>query len=413
MKTVLIVSPQFPPNPLAGVHRARHLAKHLPAHGWWPIVIRVDERFYEEAPDAALADLVPRAVEQIRVGALDTRIARRIGLGDLGIRAYSQLRAALDRAAAEHHASAVLITGFPFYPMLLTGHIRDRLGLPVVLDFQDPWVSAWGATQPALSKAGLAHRLAVMLEPRAVRRASFITGVSEQQNTDMAARYPWLDKRRMAAIPIGGDPEDFPTERPRAVGRAVLRSVGAYWPRAEPCVRALFGGLALLRQGGEAPHLRFIGTWTGAQDAAPRLVQGLAQEAGVADCVDEEPRRAPFIEAMSLLAGADGLILYGSDEPHYSASKIYPTLMSGRPYLAIFHARSSAYSVLRQAGGGIVLGFETQADLDALSPQIAEGLARLAREPESFGRPDPAAYAPFTAHAVAGRFAAIFDEVSA
>ncbi len=36
---VVIVSPYFPPSSLAGVHRARHLAKHLPSFGWHPIVV--------------------------------------------------------------------------------------------------------------------------------------------------------------------------------------------------------------------------------------------------------------------------------------------------------------------------------------------------------------------------------------
>ena len=66
-----------------------------------------------------------------------------------------------------------------------------------------------GATQPALSRAGLAHWLAVALEPLALRGADFITSVSEGQNAEMVARYPWLDTEKMAAIPIGGDPDDF------------------------------------------------------------------------------------------------------------------------------------------------------------------------------------------------------------
>ena len=159
---VLIVSPQFPPSPLAGVHRARHLAKHLPSHGWRPVVIRVDESHYAERLDPALAALVPRGVEQVRTGAFP----RMAGIGDLGLRAYAQLRAAIGKATVDHAPAAVFFTGFPFYQMLLAGHVRRELKLPVVLDFQDPWVSSYGATRPLLSKEGLSHRLAVMLEPQ-------------------------------------------------------------------------------------------------------------------------------------------------------------------------------------------------------------------------------------------------------
>ncbi len=46
-RRVLVVSPHFPPSTLAGVHRARHLAKHLPAAGWRPTVLCVDESHHQ------------------------------------------------------------------------------------------------------------------------------------------------------------------------------------------------------------------------------------------------------------------------------------------------------------------------------------------------------------------------------
>src|SRR5262249_15126890 len=134
-----------------------------------------------------------------------------------------------------------LITGAPFYPMLLTPEIKRRFGVPVVLDFQDPWVSAWGSARPMLSKAGLSHALATWLEPRAVRSAAFVTSVSDTQNAEMLARYPLLDARRVAGIPIGGDRDDFEALRaaPPAdaedelePGKIHLSYVGTFLPRS-------------------------------------------------------------------------------------------------------------------------------------------------------------------------------------
>jgi hypothetical protein len=423
MKTALIVAPQFPPSPLAAVHRPRHLARHLPSHGWKPVVVRVDEAFYAERLDHELARLVPASVEQVRTRALSGRLTRLGGIGDIGLRAYPYLGAAIDGAVAAHRPSVVFFTGFPFYPMLLGGRIKRRHGLPLALDFQDPWVSAYGASLPPLSKEGLAHRLAVALEPRVLRHADFVTGVSQTQNDDMAARYPWLDRARMAAIPIGGDPDDFDAVRGVVAqpgsGLIELRYVGAFWPRAEPCVRQLMRGLALLREREPALakrlRLSFTGTRSGnlPGEELPRPVAAIAEQEGVGELVEEHPQRAPFVEALRLMASAPGLILVGSDEPHYTASKIYPTLMSGRPYLSLFHGASSAHAVLAAAGGGIALGFGSDAELTGMSEAIAEGLTRVATQPESLGRADPAAYAAYTAHAVAGQFAAIFDRLAA
>lgn len=417
-RTVLIVSPHFPPSTLAGVHRARHLAKHLPAAGWRPVVICVDERFHGERLDPALAGLVPPSVERIRTGALPLGLTRRFGIGDIGIRAFSALRRALAAAIAAERPEVVLITGSPFYPLLLAPWLRRRFGLPVVLDFQDPWVSAWGASRRPLTKAWASHRLARLLEPVALRGAAFVTSVSETQNAQMAARYPWLDAARMAAIPIGGDPEDFealrrspppPGEVALDPGRLEFSYVGAFLPRAAPLAEALFAGLARLER--EDPELsarirlNFIGTSNqpgGA--AAPRLPPR--------HLVREFPPRVPYLQALDILARSHAVLMIGSDEPHYTASKIYPAMMSGRPFLSLFHARSSSHAILSAAGGGAALAFETPEELAALEPAIAEALGRLARDPASFGRVDPAAYAPYEARAVAADFARIFDAVA-
>jgi len=427
---VLIVSPHFPPSTLAGVHRARHLAKHLPAHGWRPIVIRAHERHYTEAPDHPLAALVPETVKQIRTGAIPARVARTVGIGDIGLRAFGPIARAIATGVAAHAPRAVLITGSPFYPMLMAGWVRRRWRVPVVLDFQDPWVSAGGALRPRWSKGGLAHRLAVALEPRAVRGASWITSVSDTQNADMAARYSWLDAKRMTAIPIGGDPDDFAALRAAPPTNPITRLdpnrinlcyIGTFLPGAGPVVRALFQAVARMKR--EAPNLAgrvrliFVGTSNQpagtAAAAASHRVAPIAAEEGVGDLVHEAPARVPFLEALALLANAHGLLLLGSDEPHYTASKIYPALMSGRPYLSIFHARSSSHDILTHAGGGAAFAFADTAALPELVAPIADGLARLAGDPASLGRADPAAYAPFTAHAIAGRFAEVFEACDA
>jgi hypothetical protein len=422
--TVAILSPHFPPATLAGVHRARHLAKHLPAHGWCPIIVRADERHYTERLDPALASLVPDSVRQVRTGAFSASIARSFGVGDIGLRGFLPFKGALSQLASTQKLDAVLITGSPFYPFLLARYVRQVLALPVILDFQDPWVSAEGATRPPWSKGGLAHRLALALEPHAVRHASFITGVTDRQNEEITARYPWLDASRLAAIPIGGDPEDFvalranPPQNPQVrldPDLINLSYVGAFLPRGVGPMRAVFGALRVLRDthpplAGRI-RLNFVGTSNQPSGAGGHLVMPHAAAEGVADHVREHPARVPYLEALSLLANSNGLLMIGSDEPHYSASKIYPGLMSGTPYLSVFHAASSAHQILSAAGGGAAHCFATCPELAALVPALTQSLARLATSSASFGQADAASYEPFTALEVAGQFARIFERV--
>lgn len=424
-KVVLIVAPHFPPATLAGVHRARHLAKWLPAHGWTPVVIRVDERHSTESLDPLLADLVPDTVIQERIGAISATTTRKVGISDVSLRSYLPMRQAIAKAVAKYHPKAVFITGSPYYHMLLSGWIKRRFGLPVVLDFQDPWVSSWGASLPRWSKGGLAHQLAVALEPRAIRHAAYITSVSDRQNEELAKRYPWIEPKHMAGIPIGGDIEDF--DQLRVVSSRVTASrhltpgainisyVGTFLPRAEQVIRRVFQGLAMLVSNRPALasslRLNFIGT-SNQPDGTARIVHPIAASEDVGHMVTETPSRIPFLEALQVLVNSNGLMLIGSDEPHYTASKIYPALMSGTPYLSLFHSASSAHAILSRAGGGIPIAFDDYDDLDRRVPNIAQAFAMLVDAPATLSAADPRSYADYTADSISQRFADIFDQVS-
>ncbi|MBV9995190.1 MAG: glycosyltransferase [Caulobacteraceae bacterium] len=423
-RRVLIVSPHFPPSSLAGVHRARHLGKHLPAAGWTPTVLCVDEVYHEERLDPELAALVPAGLEVVKAPAVPARLTRPFGLGDVSLRGWRPLRRAVLGRIAAGGVDAVLITGAPYYPMLLAAEIR-RQGTPVVLDFQDPWASAWGARQPLASKAGMSHRLAVNLEPRALRWASFVTSVSEVQNGELADRYPWLDRDRMAAIPIGGDPDDYAAVSRSGAGSGGLvldercfnlTYAGTIAAGMTGTAGALMGALARLREAAPAAYrklrVNFVGTSANPAGFRDFRVQALAQAAGVADVVREIPQRLPYLEVLRLQARSDGVLVLGSDAPHYTASKIFGILMSRRPFLSLFHQASSAHEILAKAGGGIALAFAGEADLASCEPRLAEALLQLVSNPAALGEPRRCAYAAYEASAIAQRFADVFEQVA-
>ena len=423
---VAIISPYFPPSTLAGVHRARHLVKHLPATGWNPIVLCVDEAFHEQDLDFGLLKLVARDADVRKVSAISAKYTRPFGIGEISLRAWIPIRKMLSSLILNEQVHAVLITGSPYFPMLMTRWIKRRYGIPVILDFQDPWVSNWGMGEPRLSKAGLSHQLATWLEPRAVRYADFVTSVSAGQNAEMLARYPWLRADRMRAIPIGGDPDDFSALREAgfksgaeilAPGMINLSYVGSYWGAAELTVRAVMRGFSRLRasdpQLAARICLNFIGTNAGSSDVITKRVQQIAVSEGIVSSVREVPRRLPYLEALEVMTSSDGLLLLGSGETHYTASKIYPALLSRRPYLSLFHADSSSHRILSAAGGGYNLMFHSMEDLRRLDGAIAEGLKAMAIHQGDYGEPKMSAYEPFLAGNIARSFASIFDDILA
>src|ERR1035437_7744402 len=115
-RRVLIVSPFYPPSTVAGVHRARHLATHLPAAGWEPTVLCVDEAYHTERLDPGLAELLPAGIDIVKVPALPATCMRYLGIGDIGLRAFPYLSRALREIVPKRKIDVVMITGSPFYP---------------------------------------------------------------------------------------------------------------------------------------------------------------------------------------------------------------------------------------------------------------------------------------------------------
>src|SRR4051794_30591073 len=100
LRKVLIITPHFPPSNLAAVHRSRLFAWHLPSFGWEPLILTVDEKYYEETLDHNLARLLPEGLTIEKVKAL--RITRPRLIGDIGLRAFFPLYRRAKRLIRQH-----------------------------------------------------------------------------------------------------------------------------------------------------------------------------------------------------------------------------------------------------------------------------------------------------------------------
>ncbi len=89
MKKILILYPHFPPSNLAGVHRPRLFAQHLKKFGWEPVILTVDERYYDCPLYTSHATDDLQDVEIDRVEAYQNEKFRFIS--DIGLRSFIQL----------------------------------------------------------------------------------------------------------------------------------------------------------------------------------------------------------------------------------------------------------------------------------------------------------------------------------
>jgi hypothetical protein len=162
-------------------------------------------------------------------------------------------------------------------------------------------------------------------------------------------------------------------------------------------------------------RLHFFGTSNQTHSGAPERVLPVAREIGVADCVTEVAARIDYLDALTVQVQANAILMMGSSERHYTASKLYPGLLARRPILAVYHDESTVVRTLRDATRPptvCVVAYDDDHRAEDHVGDIASHLSALMDRPT---------YAPtdvnlaqldeLSAHALAGRLAECLDAV--
>ena len=186
------------------------------------------------------------------------------------------------------------------------------------------------------------------------------------------------------------------------VGRGGGDMVGA--------LRALFETLRSFRAqnlvAARLLRLHFLGTSYAPRNRAIKTVEPLAREAGVADLVEEVTDRIPYFEALQCLLDAHALIIPGSDDPGYTASKLYPYILARKPLLAVFHEQSSVVDILQKTRAGTVVSFRSGEPTEAIAQRIlATGWLQNPTVPNTLWTE----FEPYTAREMTRRLCRLFE----
>ena len=422
-----MVGADFAPSSLPPALRMRYFAQHLPEFGWEPIVLTTDATHYDWKVDPDNERLLPASLEVIRTSAWSAKFTRKIGVGDVGMRSIWPHWRALSELCRKQKVDLLFIPVPPFVPMVLGRLAHLRFGIPYVIDYIDPWVSEYYWSLPKEKRPRkwvLAYTLSRLLEPFSLKKVSHIVGVSQGTTDSVIIRYPWLTVEDATEIPYGGEPDDFDYLRKNkrcnnifdaSDGKFHISYVGAYPKGMEPTLRALFTALKLGLK--RAPklfarlRLHFVGTTYGASSNNHYQIKPLAEEMGVGAYVDEHPERVSYLDALQLLLDSQVLAILGSDASHYTASKIFPYILSRKPLLTIFHEESSVVQILRETQAGEVITYNTAAPPNTKVGVISEQLERLLELPQDYHPPTRwEAFEKYTTRAMAARLARAFDK---
>lgn len=348
-RKLLVIAYYYPPMGLSGVLRIAKFTKYLRTVGWDPTVLTVGDVGYFAYDYSLLEEVLESGVKIERTRTVDPLSLfkkkgtikmppdgrRRLlsGLTHVFLQPDNKIgwkRFAVKRAmelAEREHFDAILATAPPFTCFLVGLELQQKLGLPLVVDYRDPWTDNRNYFYATPMHKGYASAQ----EEAVLKNAEGVVVVNRKIKEKLIARYPFLTHEGVHIIPSGYDPQDFrlAARFPMPKSRKMRFTYsGLFDARRTP--KFLFTALAKIFA--EHPEMRdeielcFIGTF---QESFRKM----AQQLGVSSAI-VTPGYVEHYQAVRYLMASDVLWLTMYD-PTITPGKVYEYMGSRKPILAL------------------------------------------------------------------------------
>jgi hypothetical protein len=412
MRRFLYLTPYFPPQSRVGALRPLKFARHLPAHGWEPVILC--DLWPGAATSAALLEAVPPQLTILRDYSARARLAeaalgqpatarspraaspwweRRVPawlqnpelvpLGEHSVHMPHAWRAAR-RALRERRCEAIMVNADPWAAMVVGAALARQTGLPLIQDLRDPWApcALRRPRRPAPIRA-----LVDALERWTLEPAARVILNTEAALADYRRHYPDLPAARFTCIRNHSDAALIGHGVHAGFDRFTLLFLGGFrrFVEGEALLDLLVG---LARRGVSAAQLQLVVT-----GEVPAQTWEMARARGV-EAYLKKHAAVPYHQIGPVMDNADVLVALNNHTTQRIPAKFYDYATTRRPILifadnpelgellarhqgALFgldEADAAAAHVLQQlaAGRGVIV----ERDARALSSEAAT--ARLA-----------------------------------
>ena len=425
---MLCVVPAFPPVNAADGHRVRMMLPYLAKSGWGATVLTVRPEDVAGVKDPELEATVPAGTEIRRVWALPLGLTRRLGFGSLGFRAGFFLKREGDRLLRQGGYDAVYFSSTVFSTFPLGPKWEQRHGVPFFLDYQDPWWSSYhgagrGQRPPGgWLKYGLGQMISKRQEGRVLPKSAGVTCVSPRYVEMLRKRYPQMGREKFLELPFGAPEQDAELVglgiEDRGVRNGERDELWRYIGRGGPDMAAalrIYGEVLTNLKEKRSFRLELAGTSYATGSSAERTMAPVLGEFLPPGAVTESPDRIGYLETLRRLKGADRLVLFGSDDPAYTASKLYNYVLSRRPLLVICREESTVGKIVRETKAGEVITFgEDEVRLGGrikIRQEWKQAMERwLAMDPAKEPGTDWQAFREYTAEGMTKKLCRFFDQ---
>jgi hypothetical protein len=338
---------------------------YLADYGWDVEIATVDEKYANLAKDELLIQSVPSTIKIHKVKALNKSWTSKIGLGSIALRSLWYYRKKVNQLLKTGNFDLVYFSTTQFAVCILGAYWKAKFKVPYVIDMQDPWHTDYYKNKPKEqrpNKYWLSYPLNKFLEPIAMEKVDGLISVSDTYIHDLKKRYPEIKDIPATTITFGAFKPDMKIAMDNQSNFTVLLNptyknivyIGRGGADLHKAIIPLFEVLAAGIRNNPTLYnqlkLHFIGTSYAAKGQGISTIIPLAKQYNLENNVVEITDRISYYHTLITLLKADGLFIPGSDDPAYTASKIYPYLLTHKPLLTIFNSLSPAINVLQEYG---------------------------------------------------------------
>ncbi len=368
------------------MQRIRMSLPYFAANGWDAQVVTVDVKYTDAPQDELLMESIPADIKIHRVKALNKKTTSLIGLGSIALRSLPYYRKKVNALLKQEKFDLIYFSTTQFQVCVLGAYWKKRFNIPYVIDMQDPWYSTHYKLKPKSerpSKYWFAYSLHKYMEPIAIKQADGLISVSDNYIIDLKERYPVIKDIPAATITFGAFKPDIKIATENEDKFSSLLKTGfkniVYIGRGgtdmhkalAPVFEALKKGLTNQPELFSLLKFYFIGTSYAPAGTGIPTILPLAKQYGVESNVVEITNRISYYHTLLTLRQADALLIPGSDDPKYTASKIYPYLLVQKPLVAIFHQKSNAVETLNECvANALVLTFNDSEETTRLTTPL-------------------------------------------
>ena len=422
MRKVLIISPYFPPSNAADMQRVRMSLPYFREFGWDAEIVIVAAEYSELPKDNLLMKNIPHGIRIHNVRALEKKWTSKIGLGSLGLRSFLAYHNLVNKLLKQNHYDLIYFSTTQFPVCALGAFWKKKFNIPYVIDMQDPWYTGnYYPNRPRSErppKYRTVYAIHKFLERIAMKRVGGLISVSQSYLNALKQTYAPVTNIPAEVITFGAFEQDIRIaeqycdafEKLLDSATINLVYVGRGGNDMHPAIGKLFAAFKKGRLAEPQVFSRikmyFIGTSYAPAGQSKQTVIPLAKTFGIENNIIEITDRISYFHALVTLKQADGIFIPGSDDPKYTASKIYPYLLVKKPLLALFNPESPALKVLKEYGVRHVFDFASATD-DAL----LDFLRQLANRQSAADNYNPEAITKYSARTMTKKQCSLFDRV--